>query len=121
MKLDEFVTNVLIDINKGLQDGLDRTGRKYYVENSGNKGVSFDIAVTTINSTGHQAEGTAKAGIIEVLGAGVGAKLEGKKEKSEASRIQFSVFVPYETEQENARSRAELATRGPGGTDWSID
>lgn len=104
MKLDEFIANVLHDIDSGLSQARSKTGRKYYVDVADNKGVSFDIAVTTVSSTGTQAEGAAKAGFVEVLGAKVGAKLEGREENSQASRIQFTVYVPHQTEAEEAES-----------------
>lgn len=111
MKLDEFITNVLLDIDKGLNGAREKARRRYLVDTSGQKGVSFDIAVTTIKATNSQAEGAAKAGFIEVLGAGVGAKLENKNENSEASRIQFTVYVPSQTDDEVARDRAIAASR----------
>jgi hypothetical protein len=65
----------------------------------------FDIAVTTSNSHGTQAEAEAKAGFVEVLGAKVGASLEDKKENSQVSRIQFTVYVPHQTEEEERASQ----------------
>ena len=100
MKLNEFVTNVLQDIDSGLKEAGQKTGRDYSVEVGSGGGVGFDIAVTTLDSKGSQVEGQAKAGFIEVLGANVGAKLEDKKESSEVSRIQFKVAVPFQTRAE---------------------
>lgn len=106
MKLDDFITGVLIDIDSGIQNAGLKTDRRYYVAISDNKGVSFDIAVTTVSSEGTKAEGKAKVGLIEVLGAGVGAQLEKKKENSEVSRIKFTVLVPSQTKSEEVdRSR----------------
>ncbi|MGH2612410.1 MAG: hypothetical protein ACRDFB_05110 [Rhabdochlamydiaceae bacterium] len=109
MKLDVFITNVLLDIDKGLNSAKEQTGKKYQVEGGNNKGVEFDIAVTTVNSTEAQAEGKAKVGFVEVLGAGVGAKLGNKNENSEISRIQFTIYVPPKTEQEIAAQSRESA------------
>jgi hypothetical protein len=103
MKLNEFISNVLQDIDRGLHEAKEKTDRKYFVESGQNRGVHFDIAVTTTTSTGSQAEGNAKASIIQVLGAGVGAKVEDKNENSQISRIQFSVYVPPETTTEYKR------------------
>jgi hypothetical protein len=100
MKLNEFITDVLKDIDNGLQEAKKITGRKYRVDTRENKGVTFDIAVTAENSSLTEAEGEAKAGFIQVLGARVGAKLENKQENSEVSRIQFTISVPSQTEQE---------------------
>lgn len=105
MKLNEFIANVLSDIDVGLKDAKIRTGRNYIVEvTEGNAGVSFDIAVISKDLEGSQLEGHAKAGFVEVLGANVGAKLEDKKENSEVSRIQFKVYVPHITESEEKRN-----------------
>ena len=101
MKLNEFVATVLQDIDKGLRQAGANTDRKYSIETHDSKGVSFDIAVTTVNTKGTQAEGQAKAGFIEVLGAKVGAKVEDKNENSQVSRIQFTVHVPHMTKQED--------------------
>lgn len=109
MKLDEFIKNVLLDVDKGLKSAKEQTGRKYYIEGGNNKGVEFDIAVTTANSTDVEAEGKAKIGFVEVLGAGVGAKLGKSSENSEVSRIQFTIYVPPNTEQEIAAQSAESA------------
>jgi hypothetical protein len=103
VKLDDLITNVLKDINNGLHQAASNTDRKYSVVTTDNKGVSFDIAVTTVNSRESQAEGQAKAGFIEVLGANVGAKIGDKKENSQViGRIQFTVYVPHLTNQEDA-------------------
>lgn len=115
MKLDEFITNVLIDIDSGLVNAKGKANRDYYISSTDKGGVAFDIAVTTINTSGKTAEGTARAGFIEVLGAGVGGKLEKTSERSEASRIQFSVYVPSQTKTEDAESMRELQNRDPWG------
>src|SRR6266699_1607584 len=104
MKLDEFVASVLHDINSGLNQARSKTGRKYYRKVSDDKGVSFDIAVTTANSSGSQAEGEAKAGFVEVLGGKVVAKLEDKEENYQVSRIQFTVVPHHQTEEEERAS-----------------
>lgn len=99
MKINEFVANVLKDIDSGIKEAEGHASRDYSVNSNG---VSFDIAVTVQNSTSSEAEGQAKAGFVQVLGAGVGAKLENKKENSEASRIQFTIHVPTQTKEEEA-------------------
>lgn len=109
MKLDEFIKNVLMDIDNGLAEAKGKANRNYYISSTDRGGVSFDIAVTTINTSGKTAEGKAKAGFIEVLGAGVGGKLEKTSEHSEASRIQFSVYVPSQTKAESEEQAREIA------------
>lgn len=93
MKLDEFITNVLMDINSGLTAAKQKANKNYYVSSTRMGGVHFDIAVTTTSSNSSKAKGSAKVGIIQVLGAGVNAGLEAKEENSQASRIQFYVYV----------------------------
>jgi hypothetical protein len=78
---------------------------------SDDKGISFDIAVTTAKSSGTQAEGEAKAGFVEVLGAQVGAKLEDKEENSQVSRIQFTVVPHHQTEEEERASEIAFQQR----------
>lgn len=111
MKLDEFISGVLKDINNGLLEAKTTTDRTYYTTHSG---VQFDIALTVGNASDIQAEGKARVGIIEVLGAGVGASVQSKQESSEVSRIQFTVHFPPRTNSEDAADRAELqeAKRG---------
>jgi len=104
MKLNEFIANVLNDINQGINTAYSSNGKKYYIKIGNDGGVSFDIAVTTSTTKGSQAEGTAKAGFVEVLGAGVSGKLEDKKENSQVSRIKFVVSVPFQTEREEQNS-----------------
>lgn len=100
MKLDEFITNVLQDIHTGLQNAENKTGKGYFIEVSDKKGVQFDIAVTVLNSENTTTEGKAQAGIIQVLGAGIGTKIENKEESNKVSRIQFTVYVPPKTKQQ---------------------
>jgi len=98
MKLDDLIKNVLLDINKGIQEAEKNTDRKYYIDE--NKGVNFDIAETAINSKTKSTEGSAKAGFIQVVGAGIGTKVENKEESSKISRIQFAVYVPNKTKSQ---------------------
>jgi hypothetical protein len=110
MKLDDFISNVLQDINRGIQNAKSATNRDYHIQTGSNDGVSFDIAVTTVSSSGSEAKGNAKAGFIEVLGADVGATLQKKDENSEVSRIQFTIYVPPQTEAEIEEDRRHYET-----------
>jgi hypothetical protein len=105
MKINEFVANVLKDINSGIQEAEKHASRDYSVSNNG---VSFDIAVIAQNSSSTAAEGQAKVGFVQVLGASVDAKLENKKENSEVSRIQFTVYVPTQTKEEEAENSRQI-------------
>ena len=75
-----------------------RTGKEYFIYPSKESdGVNFDIAVTVIDSKTESKEASAKAGFVQVLGAGVEGKIENKEESSKVSRIQFAVYVPRKT------------------------
>lgn len=102
MKLDEFISTVLLDIENGFNTAKEQSGKGYSVisDKSSNNGVLFDIAVTATSGEKARVEGKAKAGIIEVLGAGVGSSFENSSQTSHVSRIQFSVRVPVLTEAE---------------------
>ena len=51
MKLNEFISNVLQDIDRGLHEAKEKTDRKYFVESGQNRGVHFDIALLLIKSS----------------------------------------------------------------------
>jgi len=108
MKLDEFVANVLKDINNGLVIATGATNRGYKVKVTEDGGVNFDIAVTTSYTNAVEGSGSAKVGFIEVLGAGVGVKASGTNENSEVSRIQFSISVPARTKEEEAQESRRI-------------
>ncbi|MFH0863849.1 MAG: hypothetical protein V1858_02090 [Candidatus Gottesmanbacteria bacterium] len=107
MKLDEFITQVLLDIDNGITKARGTTSKAYQVGSNGD--VSFDVAVTTTDTSSTEAGGEVKAGIVQVIGIGGGGKVskENIKENIEISRIQFSVHVPARTVTEDeAQSRA---------------
>jgi len=100
MKLDDFITKTLTDIENGMKEAEGKTSKGYHIENGG---VHFDVAVTVMDSTDTSVEGKATAGIVQVIGAGVNAALKTNQENSEASRIQFTIYVPSRTKQEIER------------------
>ena len=97
MKLDEFITTVLTDVEAGIKNAKSITGKDYCVDQGNERGIRFDIAVTTSESTSNSVDGKASAGFIQVLGAGIEAKSNGTFENSKVSRIQFLVDVPKKT------------------------
>ena len=114
MKLEDFISNVLRDIDKGLQVATVDTDRRYSLITTNSSGVEFDIAVTTSYSNSTEAGGKAKVGIVEVLGAGVEAKITDQNERKEASRIKFTINVPSSTQkqdEENRRIAKEVAAQ----------
>lgn len=87
MKLRDFITTVLVDIELGVNDAARQTKRYTYLNSigtNGNEGVEFDVAVTA------NAEASGKVG-AEVFS--IGAKTEGKISQEEVSRIKFVVKV----------------------------
>ena len=101
MKLDEFVSQVLQNIENGLTEAKNKTDKTYFIQTSNDGGVNFDVAVTTLKGDRYDIQGKMKVGIIEVLGAGVEANLGENTEKTEVSRIRFTVYVPSQTENED--------------------
>ncbi|MDO8610642.1 MAG: hypothetical protein Q7R95_08915 [bacterium] len=87
MKLKDFITSVLVDIEQGVNEAARQTNRRTYLHTMGTKGdegVLFDVAVTA------SAEASGKVG-AEVFS--IGAKTEGKIANEEISRIRFLVKV----------------------------
>jgi len=118
MNLKEFITNALSDIDNGLMGASEKTNRNYIVESSGGAGVEFDIAVQASDSSLTETGGQAKAGFIEVLGAGVNASIKDEKMKNETSRIRFTVYVPSQTKQEAAASEALAQQNRVENNNW---
>jgi hypothetical protein len=100
MKLDQFVSDTLIEIMTGVADAQHRwaTGGKkgtinpvwggYEKGQQAVREVTFDVAVTVSESTNGKVDGG-----IKVVGVGVEAGLNKKAENSNVSRISFSVPV----------------------------
>jgi len=84
MKIDEFISSVLLDIDKGIEIAQEVTNKDYCVKDT-KGGVSFDIAVTVTKNVGGnlKAEGKVSAdtnkSLVEVVMGkiGVEAGLEG--------------------------------------------
>lgn len=90
MKLKDFITTVLVDIEEGVSNAARITGRYTYLKRMGfgNKdddtGVEFNVAVTASGET------SGKIG-AEVLS--IGGKIKGKISSEEISRIKFRIKV----------------------------
>lgn len=87
MKLKEFITSVLVDINDGISEAEGKTKRHTSLHtnlSSGDGGVSFDVAVTA----GSEVGGSVGAEVFSI-----GAKGKGKLSTEEVSRIKFRVNV----------------------------
>jgi len=121
MKIDEFVKNILVDIDNGINEAQKITHKNYCVKDT-KGGVTFDIAVTVINNVignltaGGKAETNTGTSIIQVVAGNVGAEghiegnIEGKTSNSEISRITFSIRLPTDTiEKENTKEEEKQA------------
>lgn len=89
MKLKDFITTVLVDIEQGINEAARQTGRHTLLHTMGAKGdegVEFDVAVTAMT----EASGRVGAEVFTI-----GAKTEGKISNEEVSRIRFIVKVGY--------------------------
>lgn len=86
MKLKDFITTVLIDIEQGVNEASRQTNRVIFLRNMGgvDDGVEFDVAVTA----GSEASGKVGAEVFSV-----GAKTEGRISNEEVSRIKFRIVV----------------------------
>lgn len=87
MKLKDFITTVLVDVEQGINNAARLTNRYTYLHTigtKGNEGIEFDVAITA------SAEASGKVG-AEVFS--VGAKTEGKVSNEEISRVRFMVKV----------------------------
>lgn len=105
MKLSEFVSETLLEIEHGLAVVEEDNGHSYSMTDSSKKGhavggsVDFDVAITTMKTSG----GEAKAGLsvvgIDLIGAGVSSK----HESSAISRVKFSVGKNQITDSKKRR------------------
>lgn len=115
MKLDEFISNTLKSIIKGVKDSQDfanqngakinphigdwdfeKTQTTYYKNEEGARAISkidFDIAVTTSSS-----QETGGEGGINVYSLKLGGKLSDKEINESVSRIKFSLNVLFPNE-----------------------
>lgn len=87
MKLKDFITTVLVEVEQGINEASRQTGRITFLNTYGTKGdegILFDVAVTA------SSEASGKIG-AEVFA--IGAKTEGKISNEEVSRIKFLVKV----------------------------
>ncbi len=87
MKLKDFITTVLVDIEQGINNATHQTNRHTFLRTfgtTGDEGIEFDIAVTASS----EASGTVGAEVFSI-----GAKTRGKISNEEISRVKFRVMV----------------------------
>lgn len=93
MKLSEFVSETILEIEDGLASVEEDNGNSYNITDSSKKGgspggsIDFDVAITTTSSDA----GKVRAGLSVVGIDLLGADISNKNEASAFSRIKFSV------------------------------
>ncbi len=92
MELNEFITNVLVEIESGIKNANSKLGNhsfeiEAYRRDSETGFISFDIAVRTSDENGKDA----KAGIL-VLNLGVGGSMKNSSVQEQANRIKFFIL-----------------------------
>lgn len=92
MELKEFVTKTILDIVDGVRDAQDKCTNDAQIipERSSSEKIEFDIALTVIKGAG----GGLDIGVGLPVGTNGGLIRLGKN-KTESSRIRFSVPIKY--------------------------
>ena len=93
MKLSEFVSETILEIEEGLAVVEEDNEHTYSITDSSKKGhspggsIDFDVAITTTKTE----SGGAKAGLSVVGIDLLGANISTKDESSAISRVKFSI------------------------------
>lgn len=88
MELDQFISDTLINLQKGLSTAnstIKSTGEKSFSLHQGDQ-VTFDIAVTVNDENSGKVGGG-----IRIAGIGLGSDMESKSIQGSISHIKFSV------------------------------
>lgn len=105
MNLQEFIKEVLIQIDSAVDEARNTTKRDVSISTTQNqRAIEFDIAVTseaTDTTTG-------KAGIRVLQFAEAGGDLSFENKNSTVSRIKFGVHMDTLTKGEDASRRAQI-------------
>jgi hypothetical protein len=108
MELREFVTTVLSDLVNAVEDADKESVRSIHLsQNTSNRTVEFDIAVTAENefSSGGKA-GVKVINFFEIKGGA-----EGATRNSTVSRIQFGVTIDTSTKEQHAQFASQAVSR----------
>lgn len=96
MDLQEFVKNVLIDLDAAVSSATNETSRKIHFGRTGDRQtVEFDIAVTTENG-----DSSKKGAGISVAAISFGGNSEIEQRNSMVSRVRFGVSIDGLTKEE---------------------
>lgn len=104
MELQEFVKDVIIQLDKAVNEAGSQTSREVrFVENAGARTVEFDIAVSVsdVDKKG------GKAGVKVLKFVEAGGDLSKETTSSTVSRVVFGLRIDSYTKEENERSTRE--------------
>lgn len=92
MELNEFITNVLVEIATGVENANKKlTNHAFEIEAFRREKetgyIAFDLAVKTSDASGKNAKGG-----IQVLNLGIGGKFEKTSTHESANRIKFYIL-----------------------------
>lgn len=105
MNIEEFVTNVLIDLDRAVNNARSETARDIsFTQTADSRTVEFDIAVSA--ETLDEASGKAGVRVLSVVEAGGDLKQSNKN--STVSRVKFGVHIEPLTREENEQRAAEF-------------
>lgn len=105
MNLQEFVKNVLVSIDKAVEEARGETRRDIsFSDTKEQRTVEFDIAVAVEETDAK----SGKAGIRVLQFAEGGGDISKESKNSTVSRIKFGVHINAITKEEEARQRAEI-------------
>src|SRR5260221_10212895 len=104
MDLKDFVKKVVVDLDQAVSEAAAEMVRD--IRFMGDKGsqqvIKFDIAISA-DKTDTKA---GKTGVRVLQFAEAGGKIESQQKNSTVSRVQFGLYIGYETKAEEERSIA---------------
>ena len=105
MNLQEFVKNVLVNIDRAVEEARKETRRDISFSNTPDRRtVEFDIAVSAEETDTKNG----KAGIRVLQFAEAGGDISKENKNSTVSRIQFGVHIDAMTREENEQHLATI-------------
>ncbi len=108
MNLQEFVKNVLVEINAAVDEARTQTSRDIrFSDNDKVRTVEFDIAVSAEETDSK----SGKAGIKVLQFAEAGGNISSENKNSTVSRITFGLRIEPSTKEESVRMSEELRVR----------
>ncbi|MDP3997649.1 MAG: hypothetical protein Q8P73_04085 [bacterium] len=105
MNLQEFVKNVLVSIDKAVDEARGETRRDIrFSDTKDQRTVEFDIAVAVEEKNSK----SGKAGIRVLQFAEGGGDIAKENKNSTVSRVKFGVHIEAMTKEEDAQQQAQI-------------